>query len=112
MAKTIGKRISEIRKSQGLKQIDFAKILNVSQQVVSNIERDKTMPDIGQLEKIADLFDISLDQLVGRELSNIELDEVEQQIISCVKRMNEYDKKLSLGLLNQVAKHRGNNEES
>ena len=43
---TIGKRLAEIRKSKDLKQIELAEMLNVSQQVISNIERGITTPDI------------------------------------------------------------------
>lgn len=49
---TIGKRLAEIRKSKKLKQMELAEMLNVSQQVVSNIERGVTAPDIEQLKKL------------------------------------------------------------
>lgn len=64
---TIGKRLAEIRKSKKFKQIELAEKLNVSQQVISNIERGVTAPDLEQLKKFADIYNISLDQLVGRE---------------------------------------------
>ena len=51
---TVGKRLAEIRKSKKIKQIELAEMLNVSQQVISNIERGVTTPDIEQLKKIAD----------------------------------------------------------
>ena len=52
---TIGKRLAEIRKSKKLKQMELAEMLNVSQQVISNIERGVTTPDIEQLKKFADI---------------------------------------------------------
>ena len=61
---TIGKRLAEIRKSKKYKQTELAEMLNVSQQVISNIERGVTAPDIEQLKKFADIYNISLDQLV------------------------------------------------
>lgn len=63
----IGKRLAEIRREKKYKQTELAEILNVSQQVISNIERGVTMPDIELLKLIADIYNISLDQLVGRE---------------------------------------------
>lgn len=42
----IGKRLAELRKKNHYKQTELAEKLNVSQQVVSNIERDLTAPDI------------------------------------------------------------------
>ena len=98
---TIGKRLAEIRKSKGFKQIELAERLNVSQQVISNIERGVTF---------ADIYNISLDQLVGREFFCDDTNDVERKIISCIKQMDDEGKELSLGLLNQVVQHRGNND--
>ena len=86
---TIGKRLAEMRKKHKYKQTDLAVKLNVSQQVISNIERGVTTPDIEQLKKIADIYQISLDQLVGREFLNKDTDAIERQIISCIKQMDE-----------------------
>ena len=95
---TVGKRLAEIRKSNKIKQIELAEMLNVSQQVISNIERGVTTPDIEQLKKIADIYNISLDQLVGREFFGDGTDGVEQKIISYIKQMDDEGKELSLGL--------------
>lgn len=107
---TVGKRLAEIRKSNKIKQIELAEMLNVSQQVISNIERGVTTPDIEQLKKIADIYNISLDQLVGREFFGDGTDGVEKKIISYIKQMDDEGKELSLGLLSQVAQYRGNND--
>lgn len=107
---TIGKRLAEIRKSKKLKQMELAEMLNISQQVISNIERGVTAPDIEQLKKIADIYNISLDELVGREFLCDDTDDVERKIISYIKQMDNEGKELSLGLLSQVAQHRGNND--
>lgn len=107
---TIGKRLSEIRKKYNYKQIDLAVELNVSQQVISNIERGVTAPDLEQLKKFADIYNISLDQLVGREFLGDDADEVERKIISYIKQMDDEGKELSLGLLSQVAQHRGSSD--
>ena len=107
---TVGKRLAEIRKSNKIKQIELAEMLNVSQQVISNIERGVTTPDIEQLKKMADIYNISLDQLVGREFFGDGTDGVEQKIISYIKQMDDEGKELSLGLLSQVAQYRGNND--
>lgn len=109
--KTIGQRIKKIRKEHKDKQSDLAYLLNVSQQVISNIECDKTTPDIEQLKRIADRYQISLDQLVGRVFQDKPPNEVERQIINCIMQLDDEGKELSLGLLNQVVQHRGSNED-
>ena len=106
----IGKRLAEIRKKRNYKQTDLAAKLNVSQQVISNIERGVTAPDIEQLKKFADIYQISLDQLVGREFLNDDSDTIERQIMNYIKQMDERGKELSLGLLSQVAQHQGNGD--
>lgn len=107
---TIGKRLAEIRKNHNYKQTDLASKLNVSQQVISNIERGVTTPDIEQLKKIADIYQISLDKLVGREFLSDDSDTIERQIINCIKQMDEKGRELSLGLLSQVAQHQGSSD--
>ncbi len=107
---TLGNRLAEIRKGKGIKQTELAEKLNVSQQVISNIERGVTTPDIELLKKIADMYSISLDELVGRNFFGENTDDFERRIISYIKQMDEEGKVLSLGLLSQVAQYRGNND--
>lgn len=108
--KKIGERLAKFRKENHYKQNDIADKLHVSQQVISNIERGVTTPDIEQLKNFADIYKVSLDQLVGREFVGADTDDVERQIISYIKQMDKKGKELSLGLLCQVAQHRGNND--
>lgn len=109
--KNIGERISNLRKEYHLKQSDIAEKLNVSQQVVSNIERGVTAPDIDQLKTLADVFHVSLDELVGRDFVEEKSSDVERRIISYLKGMDEEGKELSLGLVCQVAQHRGSGDD-
>lgn len=106
----IGKHLAELRKKNHYKQIELAEKLNVSQQVISNIERGLSAPDIEFLKGAADLYHLSLDQLVGRDFIGNDMDDYERQIIRYMKQMNDKEKELSLGILSQVAKHRGGND--
>ncbi len=103
----LGKHLAELRKKNHYKQKDLANRLNVSQQVISNIERGFSTPDIELLKKLADLYGISLDQLVNRDFSTEDVSDVEKRIISYIKQMDEKGKELSLGLVSQVAQHQG-----
>ena len=66
----LGQKIKELRKKFGLKQIDLANSLRVSPQAVSKWEKDENFPDIYLIRKIASLFDISLDNLLGLHEEN------------------------------------------
>lgn len=105
--KKIGERLAKLRKEHGYKQTDIAEKLCVSQQVISNIERGVTAPDIEQLKSIADIYSISLDQLVGREFHDNKISELEQKVLDYFQHMDEKEKNLSLGLVSQVVQHRG-----
>ena len=62
---TLGMRISRFRKAKGYTQEDFSQMLGVTAQAVSKWENDLSCPDIMLLPNIAQLFDISVDELLG-----------------------------------------------
>ncbi len=64
---TVAKNIARIRLRHHMTQMELAKKLNYSDKAVSKWERGESMPDISVLVEIADLFDISLDDLVRAE---------------------------------------------
>lgn len=67
MDQTLGKRIAQNRKRLGLTQDQLAEKLGVTAQAVSKWENDQSCPDIATLPKLAEIFDISTDALLGRE---------------------------------------------
>ena len=63
---TFGTRLAALRKQRGMTQDSIADKLNISAQAMSKWENDLTSPDIDTLLKLSDIFDISLDELMGR----------------------------------------------
>jgi transcriptional regulator with XRE-family HTH domain len=62
---TLGERFRNLRKSQELSQIEMAKLLNFKTSVsVSNIESNKTPPDIQTVIKLGGIFDVDLHWLI------------------------------------------------
>lgn len=53
--------------------LGFAEKVNISAQAVSKWENDLSAPDISILPMIADLFNVSLDELLGREIQNTKI---------------------------------------
>lgn len=104
----IGKRLAEQRRKYGYTQKQLADKLNLSQQIISNIEREASAPDINFLKATADLYKITIDELIGREAVYEAKSSTEKQILDIVREMSEYDKELSLNLLNQVVRQRQN----
>lgn len=62
-----GDNIKRLRKNKGLKQQEIADILGIKQNSYSDWENGKTEPSYENLVKLADLFEVSLDSLFGRE---------------------------------------------
>jgi transcriptional regulator with XRE-family HTH domain len=67
MNTTLGKRISTLRREKELKQDELAEKLGVSSQAVSKWENDQTCPDISLLPLLANIFNISVDELLTGE---------------------------------------------
>ena len=65
MEETLGKRIVSHRKRLGLTQDQLAEQLGVTAQAVSKWENDQSCPDITILPKLARIFGISVDTLLG-----------------------------------------------
>ncbi len=64
---TLGTRLVELRKKYNFTQADIGEKLNVSVQAVSKWENDLSLPDYDYLIKLADLFNTSIDELLGRK---------------------------------------------
>lgn len=63
----IADNIRFFRKANNLTQEELSKQLGGSKNLVSNYENGISTPDIYTLVKLADIFDLTLDELVGRE---------------------------------------------
>lgn len=61
----LGRRITELRKSRGYTQAEFARKLGVSQQAVFAYEIGDRRTSVVILERIARLYAMSIDQVVG-----------------------------------------------
>ena len=62
--KSLGSRIKELRQEKGLTQSEFAEILKVSFQAVSNWERGIAPPELENLIKVASYFGVLVDDLL------------------------------------------------
>ena len=63
---TFGELLTDLRTEKNYTQQELSDVLNVSRPTISNYESDVHYPDIENLIKIADFFEMSLDYLLGR----------------------------------------------
>jgi putative ankyrin repeat protein len=66
----IAKNIKETRESMNMLQQELADKLNITRPVISNWENAKSEPSSTQLLKLADIFGVSTDRLLGRNLDS------------------------------------------
>ena len=61
---TLGMMISTLRKEKGMNQLELAEKMGVTDKAVSKWERDLSFPDINSVPKLAEIFEISVDELM------------------------------------------------
>ena len=64
---SLGEKLLELRKKNGLSQEDLAFELKLSQSTISNYEKGFTFPDIVTLEKYSEYFNIPIIDLIDKE---------------------------------------------
>ena len=74
--KTIGGLIAALRKANGMTQKDLAEQLNVSDKTISRWERDDGLPDLSVIPVIAEIFDITCDELLRGERKSPQQQEI------------------------------------
>lgn len=101
----IGSVIKQLRLSRGMNQTELCSKLNIEQSTLANYENDKRIPKLDILVKIADLFGVSVDYMLGRESVGdvLGLDDNDEHAITFQHKLsNQIDfKGVSIGELSQ-----------
>lgn len=85
--KTLGEMISSLRKEKGMTQNELAEKMNVTDKAVSKWERDLSCPDINTISKLANILDVSVDELLQakkKENSNTKLKDLINLIFKAI----------------------------
>ncbi len=64
---TIGEKIYTLRTKSGMTQEQLAEKMGVSRQAISKWESDVSIPELNKLKSLANLFQVTLDELMGQE---------------------------------------------
>ena len=82
----LNENIKALRKTKGLTQDELAIRLNVVRQTVSKWEKGLSVPDVEMLQRIAEVFEVSVSQLLGTPINqNENIDVIAEQL----SRINE-----------------------
>ncbi len=87
--KTLGSFIAVLRKSRGMTQKDLAEKLGVSDKTVSHWERDESAPDISIIPVIAEIFDVTCDELLKGEKTKTSSENSPQKTVKQQKYLFE-----------------------
>ncbi len=92
--KSFGAILKEIRKAHHMSQKELGKRLGVGQTTIANYEKDIRFPNQESLMIMADVFDVSVDQLLGRQELKINsegIDEIQlkQTLLDLLLRAKE-----------------------
>lgn len=66
---SLGQRIARLRKEKGLTQTDLAKLIGITQVLVSDYERERIRPPYEMIIRFALALEVTTDKLLGLEQS-------------------------------------------
>lgn len=79
----LGQRICELRTALGWSQVQLAKRLGTAKQTVSNWENDNIQPSIEMLVRLAKIFGVTTDYLLGLEdVPRLNVEGVPQTVVA------------------------------
>lgn len=103
-----GKRLRMLRENKGYNQEKIANLCGLSTSTIGMYEQGRRQPDNDTLVKLADIFDVSIDYLLGKtevqKYENPYDDELEKVLFSKAKELNTEEKKAILNVINAIKK--------
>ena len=61
----LGEKIAQLRKDKNMTQSELAEKMCITDKAVSKWERSLSSPDIRTIKKLAEVFDVSIEELMG-----------------------------------------------
>ena len=89
MKKTLGTMISSLRKDKGMTQLELAETMGVTDKAVSKWERDLSCPDINSISKLAEILEISVEDLMQGKTETKEQDTKEKKENISINKVDE-----------------------
>ena len=102
-------KIKELREQKGYTQQELAEMLSRKKASICDWEKGRCEPSIFDLIKLADIYNCSIDYLLGREdefgiiQAKNELTQAESQLLTLFKTLNERDQNKVLGYVQALA---------
>lgn len=84
----LNQRIRLLRQARNMSQVELANRLGVTKQSVSNWENDNIQPSIEMLMKLASVFSVSTDYMLGIESGEyLDVSDLSQEVIAHIRQI-------------------------
>lgn len=106
--------LKEFRKLNGMTQDEVAEAIGVPKKTYQNYEREVRDPDSDVLCALADLYGVSLDELVrgvvdpnhngsdAKELADDQLPADERELLAAYRNLSKYDREIALRMIKAI----------
>lgn len=116
---SFGTKLKKLRQDSNMTQEELGKKINTSRSNIANYENDKNMPSVDILEKLAKIFNVSIDYLLGKsDIKNpnkIDINDMDIAFSSGIKGLNKQNqevlKNIMEGLLAKQEKDKQENKD-
>lgn len=85
----LGDKLQDLRKKQNLTQNEVAKMFKITPATVSAWEKNKTQPNLNDLVKLANLYNVTPDYLLG--FNSEKKDELERAMLNAGYNQTEFE---------------------
>lgn len=110
---SLGRKLKMLREEHNMLQSELAKLLNLGASSISMYEKDERDPDTDTLKRIAEIFNVSTDYLLGLNEERIINEPIEiaasMKVGLDLSDMPESDKKILTDMYNAL-KNKGKSE--
>ena len=94
---TLGEKIYKLRTKRSMTQEQLAEKIGVSRKSVSKWETDSAIPDIEKLKLLAEIFEVSITELLGMECEeDTKRKDEKERIEHCQKEIKKWMKSLKI----------------
>ncbi|MDD4154739.1 MAG: helix-turn-helix transcriptional regulator [Bacilli bacterium] len=101
---TFAQRLKELRTESKLSQAKLAERLKMSQSGLSNWETGDNQPDTGSLIKLADIFEVTVDYLIGRSSIKESKPLIDSEIASKIALLSPISQEAINNLVDELIK--------
>lgn len=91
------KNLRKFRKQKNLSQVELGKALNYGYTAITNYESGRNEPSFDALIILAEMLDVTVDELLG-----VNLKTEEKRLLASFKKLDSEKKKMILDLINTL----------